>query len=588
MKTEHAVQNLVFNTDGTLPEELFCRGEVRYEAGRLTLKEGREASFNTYFNTFFAAQWRKLTEVGKVRFLLKLQGIGRVQLWRSDSRGRERLLDEVPFALEQESDFSVGKGYSLHRLGHACWLKLVSDRGTVRLAGGGVVTVTAPGQELNIACCFCTYKREKEIRRNVHDLLEGVSAEDSLLKGKVDIYVADNGHTLSMEDFGNAGHVFLFENRNYGGSSGFTRCLMEAGLKNKGKYSHLILMDDDALIRSSVLERTAQLLSFLKPEYRKHMIGGALLSLQQPWMQAENGAEFRNRGVVLNGERIDLRDFHNVLNIQRRDRDVNYNGWFFSCIPGDFVTGTNLPIPFFLHGDDIEYGLRFEKKILSLNGICIWHLDPTTSRRASIGYYDHRNYSIIEAIHDPTMTAAKYWRTEAKKILRMITEYRYDDACYNIRGSRDFLKGIDWYLRQDPESLNREVLAWKRQASCHVEDAADRLETPLGFKKVKRLRKMIGFLLPVTVDRRVYDANVTWLDVDHGGTREICIVDPDTGDGLIFRRDRERQGEVVKEFRELSRLIFADYDRVADEWRRRWPELTNETFWREYLGLFSY
>ena len=68
----------------------------------------------------------------------------------------------------------------------------------------------------------------------MHDLLEGVSAEGSLLKGKVDIYVADNGHTLSPEDFGNSEHVFLFENRNYGGSSGFTRCLIEAGLKKKG------------------------------------------------------------------------------------------------------------------------------------------------------------------------------------------------------------------------------------------------------------------------------------------------------------------------------------------------------------------
>ena len=588
MKTVHPVQNLVFNDWGTLPEELFCRGEARVEDGRLVLEEGREAVFNTYFNLFFADRWRELTEITSVRFLLRLQGKGRVQVWRADSRGRESLLDEVPFALEQETDFFVGKGFSLRRLGHACWLRLVSDEGTVRLAGGGAVTGTEPGQELNIACCFCTYKREEEIRRNVHDLLEGAGAEDSLLKERVDIYVADNGHTLTGEDFGNAEHVFLFENRNYGGSSGFTRCLMEAGLKKKGKYSHLILMDDDALIRSCVLERTAQLLSFLRPEYRGHMVGGALLSLQQPWMQAENGAEFVRRGVVLNGERIDLRDAHNALNILKRDRDVNYNGWFFSCIPSGFVREDNLPMPFFLHGDDIEYGLRFEKKILSLNGICIWHLDPTTSRRAAMVYYDHRNYSIIEAIHSPSMNAEKYLRTEAVKILRQLTEYRYDEALYSIRGSRDFLRGVDWYRRQDPERLNREVLSWKQQAKCHVENAAECLEAPLGVREMNKLKKLAGFLLPVTVPRRVYDSHVTWLDIDHSRTREICIVDPVTGDGLVYRRDRERQREVLKEFRALSRLILSDYDRVADEWRRRWPELTNETFWREYLGLFSY
>ncbi len=585
MKNNHIVQNLVLNPDGSLPEELFSRGDARYEDGKLSLEEGREISLNTYFNLFFAAQWKELTEIGEVRFLLRLRGTGRVQIWRSDDKGKEQMLEEVPFSLEKESDFFVGDEFSLQKLGHACWLRLLADRGTVRLAGGGVVTETEPGQEPNIACCFCTYKREKEIRRNVHDLLEGVSAEGSLLKGKVDIYVADNGHTLSPEDFGNSEHVFLFENRNYGGSSGFTRCLIEAGLKKKGTYSHLILMDDDALIRSSVLERTAQLLSFLKPAYQGHMIGGALLSLQQPWLQAENGAQFVRRGVVLNGERIDLRDFDKVLHIQTRDRDVNYNAWFFACIPAGFVTGSNLPIPFFIHGDDIEYGLRFEKKILTLNGICIWHPDPTSSRRAAMVYYDHRNYSIIEAIHDPAMNAGKYLWTEGIKILRHLTEYRYDDAMYSIRGSRDFLRGLDWYRQQDPEKLNREILGWRQQERCHVDNAAQQLSPPLGARDMNKLKKMAGFFLPVTIPRRVYDANVTWLDIDHSRTREICIVDPATGDGLVYRRDREKQREILKEFLALRRLIRSDYDRVADEWRTRWPELTNESFWREYLGL---
>ena len=415
--------------------------------------------------------------------------------------------------------------------------------------------------------------------------MEGVSAEGSLLKGKVDIYVADNGHTLTPEDFGNAEHVFLFENRNYGGSSGFTRCMMEAGLKKKGTYSHLILMDDDALIRGSVLARTAQLLSFLKPEYQGYMIGGALLSQKQPWLQAENGAEFRKRGAALNGERIDLREYENVRNILKRDRDVNYNAWFFSCIPAGFVTETNLPMPFFIHGDDIEYGLRFEKKILTLNGICIWHPDPTTNRKACMTYYDHRNYSIIEAIHDPHMNAEKYLLTESVKILRHLAEYRYDDALYSIWGSRDFLRGIDWYKQQDPEALNRRVLTWREQERCHVENASEQLETPLGVRKMNKIKKMFNVVLPITTEHRIYSDNATWLDIDQSGTREICIVDPATGDGLIYRRDRKKQNEVLKEFRKLSRLIRSDYDRVADEWRARWPELTNEPFWREYLGI---
>ena len=585
MKKTHAVQNLVLNTDESLPEELFCRGDVRYKEGALTLEEGCAVSFNTYFNTFFAAHWMELTEIRRVRFLLSLCGTGRVQIWRADSSGREKMLDEVPFSLETESAFLIEKELSLSKLGRACWLRLVADRGTVRLAGGSIVTETEPQQELNIACCFCTYKREKEIRRNVQGLLEGVPAEDTQLKGKVDIYVADNGHTLRPDDFGNSEHVFLFENPNYGGSSGFTRCMIEAGLKKKGKYSHLILMDDDALIRCFVLERTAQLLSFLKPAYQDHMIGGAMLSLQQPWLQAENGAEFRKRGTALNGARIDLREFGSVLNILERDMDVNYNAWFFACIPADFVTETNLPMPLFIHGDDIEYGLRFEKKILTLNGICIWHPDPNTNRRAYMGYYDHRNFSIIEAIHWPYVTAEKYWLTQLTKIMRFIAEYRYTIAWYSIWGSRDFLKGVDWFRAQDPENLNRQVLSWKPLEQCHIENAADRLEKPRGDSRIRKAEKLINLLLPAKTERRVYDNNVTWPDVDHRRTKEVCIVDPATGDGIVFRRDRAKQKELLKELGKLRREIYADYDRAAKEWHDRAPEVSSEVFWQEYLGL---
>lgn len=584
MRKIQTVQRLVLNNDGSLPEELFCRGNYRYAGGKLVLEEGGEASFNTYFNSFFAAERKRLTEIERVRFLLKLCGTGRVQIRRTDSRGNEKLLAEVPFALKEETELTIGSDYSLSRLGTVCWLRILADRGGVSLTGGCVVT-ESEARQVRFACCFCTYQREREIRRTVQTLLKGVSAEDSPLKERVDFYIADNGHTLRPEDFGDAEQVFLFENPNYGGSGGFTRCLMEAGLKNKGRYSHLILMDDDALILSSVLERTAQLAAFLKPEYQAYMIGGALLSQQQPWLQVENGAEFRRRGSALNGERIDLRIFENVRRILRRDRDVNYNAWFFACIPGSFVTDTNLPLPFFLHGDDIEYGLRFQKRILSLNGICAWHPDPTTNRKPAMNYYNHRNYSIIEAIHGADTSAEQYLVTEGIKILRYLTEYRYDDALCSIRGSEDFLKGIDWLRRQDPEALNREVMAWRQQERCHIEHAAEQIPAPSKAGKRNRLVKLLNLALPIKTERRVYGADAGWPEIDHGRTGEICIVDPVTGDGLRYRRDRQKQREVWKAFRQFSRHLLAEYGRIAEQWRERWPELANETFWREYLGL---
>jgi len=151
VKKNHAVQNLVLNPGGSLPEELFSRGDGHYERGKLVLEEGREISLNTYFNLFFAAQWKELTEIRAVRFRLRLRGTGRVQIWHADDKGKEKMLKEVPFSLERESSFFVGDEFSLEKLDHACWLRLLADRGTVRLAGGSIVTGTEPQQEPNMA-----------------------------------------------------------------------------------------------------------------------------------------------------------------------------------------------------------------------------------------------------------------------------------------------------------------------------------------------------------------------------------------------------------------------------------------------------
>ena len=584
MKKLYTVQTLVLPQGEDLPAELFCRGDFRQEDGKLSLKQGGALCFSTYFNSFSAAQWRELTEIQKLCFFLTLRGSGRIQLWRADSRGKEKLIHETAFSLDRETVFPVGKAFSISRLGHTCWLNVLADGGEVSIFGGSIQTESGPQQELNIACCFCTYKREQEIRRNVQGLLDGIADENSLLNGKTDIYIADNGHSLTREDFGNAEHVFLFENRNYGGSAGFTRCLIEAGLKKKGTYSHLILMDDDALIRSDVLERTAQLLSFLKPEYQGHLIGGALLSLQQPWLQAENGAECRNRDGVLNRDRADLRDFHNVLINQEPTCNVNYNAWVYACIPSGFVTETNLPMPFFIHGDDVEYGLRFQKKILTMNGICVWHPDPGANIRASMEYYNHRNYGVIEAIHWPGMTAEKYWRTEAKKILRAVAQYRYEAAWYGIRGCRDFLKGISWFKQQDPEQLNRDVMSWKQTPKCHIENAAAQIEQPKRDRELSKAEKVANLLLPPKTERRVYDIHIT-VHADNMRTAEVCLVDPVSGDGVVYRCDRSKQRKLLKELAGLRREIFENYDRAAEEWRGGAQEMSSLNYWQDYLGL---
>ena len=584
----HVFQKLILPEGGTLPQELFYRGPARRDGNGLILQDGETVAFDTYFNSLSAAQWKELTVIRDLRYELELSGCGRVQLWTCGAEGSPELLEEKAFG-PAEGAVLLNR-HAPEELGKICFLQIRAEGGPVQLRGGCITTESAPTQAPNLACCFCTYKREKEIRRNVLNLVTAAKDPGSALYGRADIYIADNGHTLTAEDFGNAEQVFLFENRNYGGSSGFTRCMIEAGIRKPGTYTHILLMDDDAVILPCVVERTCCLLSFLREEYRHHMIGGALLSLQKPAIQAECGAEFIHRGVVQNGVLRNLTDFDAVRNNDRAEpyvHEINFNAWIFSCFPAAFVTEDNLPLPLFLHGDDIEYGLRFRNRIIHMNGICVWHPDPALSRRPNLVYYDHRNYSIIEAVYDARMTPGKYRYTELKKILHLLVNYQYETALYAIWGSRDFLQGIDRFKELEPEELNRKILRWKQFPACHIENVTDEVFTEASdvSREPSRFMLLLNLILPARIERRVYDTNASWAGINFFRAKEICIVDRKTGDGILLRRDSDKQKEVMREFRALSGEIRKHYQPVAAQWRARIGEINSYSFWKTYLGI---
>ena len=581
------LQKLILHHPGNAPNTLYYFGNVHEENGTLRLDADECLIFRSYFNMFSARQWKELTSIERVLFQLRLQGEGVLELWKADMNGLAFLVLSIPFCFS-EASVQQTKMIPLDELDVACWLCVRSVNSPVTVYDGAVLTDAVPTQKPNLACCFCTYKREREIKRNVQTLLSVIRDSGSPLYRAADIFIADNGHTLYTDDFNNEGNVFLFENANFGGSAGFTRCMIEAAILRKGRYSHLLLMDDDALIHSYVVERTVCLLSFLRPQFQSYMIGGALLSLQQPWIQIENGGEFRNRGTLLNGAQKDLRDFFAVLHNWQEDPKlcVNYNAWFYACIPSDIITEQNLPLPLFLHGDDVEFSLRSRFRIIHMNGICVWHPEPASVRRPHIMYYNHRNYSIIEALCNPEMTATKYCSTEFRKLMRLLTELRYVEAMYTLRGVRDFLDGPAHFLTLNHETLNRELMKWKSFDTCCISDIESRRFTEPLQKSKSRIQKTLDMLLPSQEKQRLYDINtVPFSCVDYSGVKEICFVDRNTGNGVILRRDRVQHNAVLREWWTLARRIIHDYRRAALEWRAYAGELESLPFWKSYLGL---
>ncbi len=247
--------------------------------------------------------------------------------------------------------------------------------------GGEYVTEQNAVQDTALAVAICTYKREKYLYRNLDLLYQRLwENEDSVLYHKLHTIVVDNGRSIAPEKTWEG--LSVYPNKNAGGAAGFTRGIIEA--KRNGSFSHILLMDDDVRINPAALERTYVFLSMLKPAYRDAMVGGAMLRLDYGFVQQEAGGCYRAGRITSLHTGVDLREAEAVIKNESLER-ADYNAWWYCCIPMHVIEKAGLPLPLFLHNDDVEYGLRCGTEIIRMNGICVWHAASASGmRRLSI------------------------------------------------------------------------------------------------------------------------------------------------------------------------------------------------------------
>lgn len=552
-------------------------------------------------------KWKHYTKISDLSIDVTAKGHVRISLWGINRKNDDVAAFESPVLLKTVENKSDETGVTnilttsdFSSLPDFIYLTLATEEAAV-VEDISFSTSTARNTEINIACCFCTYKREDDIRRNVQNLLSGiVRCEDSCLKDRLHIYIADNAHTLPLDLYDKELPVHIFHNRNYGGSGGFTRCMIEACFRNQGKpFSHIILMDDDAVILLEVVERTGALLGILKEEYTSHMVGGGLIAEESPALQVENGVllSLDGKPSVLCGCNRNLTHLDSVLrNEVSPETEVNYNGWWYTCIPSHLITPNNLPLPLFLHFDDQEYGYR-HRKFIRMNGIVAWH--PRTNgieyKRPSICYYNTRNVSIVRAKYvSPEATALKAKQVFSSTIGTAVN-YSFPIAFYRSLGLRHFYRGIDFFKSLDPEAWNRQLAQLMPLEPCQVSAEELRDIRPTTHRECSsgpdrsigaKLRRYLNWMIPAYKGRVVYDNDdLNWNEVDLFGAKEVCIVDRTTGKGFSYR----------KSYRQLFRAIgmaFCDammiarcHKRVYKEWQDSVAELSTYAFWKEYLGI---
>ena len=127
----------------------------------------------------------------------------------------------------------------------------------------------------------------------------------------------------------------------------------------------------------------------------------------------------------------------------------DFCGWWYLLIPLSLIDESNLPMPYFIKNDDIEYGLRVTKKLDFLNGIGVWHEPFEKKFSMPLEYYYVRNILVTNAIHDFDTRASLYLLI--RRVGKYILYRQYYVTKIQFLAVNNFFEGFDVFQQIDSE-----------------------------------------------------------------------------------------------------------------------------------------
>lgn len=596
------IQKILFPEVGRCTEtELYFRlgkkTEYRGDKKSITFRKHAVVAFDTYFNGFSIEKWMKYTVLQELALRLSLSGKFKVTLLGKDQIHNDvltKVISETVVECDGRGEFEFPYTLGEKKGMYTFRLEALSDGAC--FFGGTYITDLAQERirDVKIGIAICTFKREAFVEKNIRILNEEIlNNPASPLYGRVKVFIADNGKSLDRERLSSE-NICINPNRNLGGAGGFTRDLIEMMNHNEELgITHALLMDDDIVIEPEALVKTYRILSLLKDDYEDAFVGGAMLRLDKQAIQVEAGASWN--GGYLNSlkHNLNLKKCKSCL-YNEVEEYTEFNAWWYCCFPMKIVTPDNLPLPIFIRGDDLEYGLRNMKHLILMNGICVWH-EPFENKYSSfLEYYIMRNQLIDNSFHCQWYGAKQLTKAMLGHCMREIMFYRYKNVDLYLRGIRDFLKGPEWLMKQDGEALHQSVMAagYKAQELEQLDMAFSYPVYQESYEyvdnkksKIKRLLTFNGLFLrakgtniiPMAAARPVHfyrKKRVMQYDVT---SRKAFITEKSVGASLRY---------MGKVFGLICVLPFR-LKKAQQAYRTEGMRLRTLAFWNEFLGLDS-
>lgn len=606
-KTRLSIQNVLL--PDTEPQsaywDLYYQGaeivcEPLEKGSRLLLGHYKDYNFCSYFNAISTEKWKRYTRLEKLYLCLDMEGdfeiavegyhlvaesAQRKTYARKRFKNAERKTVEMEIPLDNEE---ILFGFSV---------KTYSD---CKLYGGtyDAEIEEAAIRDVKIAISTTTFKKEDYIRTNVEMIKKELIADEEIGSHWF-LHVVDNGRTLERTEI-EGKQVYYHPNKNVGGSGGFARGMIEV-LNQETPATHILLMDDDVLVFAESLKRTYYLLSMMKEEYYQHVISGAMLQMEEMdmfWEDAAYIAEGINRSIKVPRKMKHISDLLINENLNT-EIYLGYAAWWYCCIPIETVKKSGLPLPVFVRGDDIEYGVRNKIKTITMNGISLWHMGFATKYSFfSNCYQAFRNLLILNACNNCGIADEIVAHFEDRIVIE-IHRFNYNAVKLILDAWSDYMKGPKFLEVEQCEKILKEKSSYNAKmkdlkefdVQVNLADVYEADDTNYIQRVFYRLTKNGQRFWP---GRWMDDkAAVISFDEFYNPQREtfhrnLLAVDIYSQTGEMRSLDKKKYKVLMARYKKIKKRYQNKRDKIEAEYRKEQPYLVSREFWNKYLEIEKY
>lgn len=579
----YKLANIIYPTQGLcLEEHLYFRPNnlswYSYKEKTLSLKQGALVEFNTYFNALSIGKWKDNTSIENYNLNIKAKGHILFKLFHIDANHKTRTINLVEFKSPSRTTvIEIPKSLVNGIVYFTC---NALDESEIEHAYWG--TTQKPNNKVKLALAITTFNRQNAVKTATTRILKFLHQTSDI---DAHLIVTDNGQNVS---FTKDKKLTYIPNRNLGGSGGFARSLFHLKEENQG-FTHCIFMDDDAGCETESIYRTFQLLQYSNDETLA--IAGAMLFSHEQFVQWESGASFTQRCKARKCW-FNLNEVHAL--VENEDGEpFDYGGWWFFAFPIKFA---EYPYPFFVKGDDVNFGLQDQFKQITMNGISSW-ADDFFNKESPLTLYlavrsDLVHYLQVERLELNYLALIRaFWVF----IIRYTFMMKYATAEAQIEAIKDVMKGPGFF-EQNIDMLNifskMSVLNQKEKSRNIDLKACNNFDTYAeiprhALKRIFRIGSLNGHLIPTLFfkSKGMILDKAEFRTAGYFRRKTVCLYHKEAKEGYFLQHDKKKFFSIWLQAVLVSFKMLINHKRLIAQYRKEYPYLTSKKYWETQFFL---